>query len=107
MNPAKEIEWWLRELWLSPRVWRRYRTLRPHKVALPDVDAQIHIDPSDRRARKKLLYDPLRGRTNRNVRFWRDFCATLEPDLALDIGANYGECIFSTDYGCDRADAFR
>ncbi|HEX5757513.1 MAG TPA: FkbM family methyltransferase, partial [Arenimonas sp.] len=73
-------------------------TLWPTVVRLPAAQADIHIDPRDRRARKKLLLDAVRGRYPLHRRFWNEFVAALEPDLALDIGANYGECVFSPRY---------
>jgi FkbM family methyltransferase len=41
---------------------------------------------------------PLFGRLPRNLPFWCAGCAQLAPGLALDIGLNFGECLFSGDY---------
>ena len=95
---GQRIESWLREIRFAPRVLRRFGTLRPGQVTLPGTGAPIHFDPADRRARKKLLFDTVRGRIGRNVMFWRDAVAHLAPEMALDVGANYGECVFSTVY---------
>lgn len=95
---GRELEWWLRELRVAPKVLRQYGTRFPTRVKLPGTEIHIHIDPTDRRARKKVLFDPIRGRLNRNGRFWRDFTVHIEPTTALDIGANYGECVFSIKY---------
>lgn len=95
---GREFEWWLRELRLAPKVLRQYGTRYPTRVKLPDMEIYIYIDPWDRRARKQLLFDLIRGRSHRNSRFWRDFVDHIDPDAALDIGANYGECVFGTMY---------
>ncbi len=95
---GKELEWWLRELRLAPEVLRQYGTRFPKRVKLPGTEIHIHIDPADRRARKQVLFDLIRGRVHRNSRFWRDFILHTGPTTALDIGANYGECVFSMEY---------
>jgi len=83
---------------LGPRIVARYGTLNPRKVRLTGSDNWIHIDPRDARARKKFIYDPLRGRASTPLNFWRAFNAHLRPKLALDVGANFGECLFGLDY---------
>lgn len=95
---GRELEWWLRELRLAPKVLRQYGTRFPTRVKLPDMEIYIHINPSDRRARKQVLFDLMRGRSHRNSRFWRDFVHHIKPNAALDIGANYGECAFGMEY---------
>lgn len=98
MRWLKQLESMVREVRLAPRVWLRFGTLWPSVVRLPAAHSDIHIDPRDRRARKKLLLDAVRGRYPLHRRFWNEFVAALAPDLALDIGANYGECVFSARY---------
>jgi FkbM family methyltransferase len=58
----------------------------------------VHLNPEDGRAVKKLVYDSARGRVSVPMQFWRGVVAELQPDLALDIGANYGECFACTGY---------
>ncbi len=102
MNPlkktGKQIEKLVREARLAPRVFLKYGTFKPTRVEMPNAAGPIFIDPADRRAKKKILFDSVRNRYSINRRFWVDFVSALEPDLALDIGVNYGECIFSPVY---------
>lgn len=96
---GKEIEWQLRRWRLAPALLRQYGTLRPERVRLPHSRHAVYIDTNDRRAIKRILLDAVRGRHPINRRFWVDFVQALEPEIALDVGANYGECVFATDYG--------
>ena len=95
---GQSIEALIREVRFAPRVLHRFGTLRPSQVTLPETGAAIHFDPADRRARKKLLFDTVRDRIGRNVTFWREAVEHLAPEIALDVGANYGECVFSMVY---------
>jgi len=101
MKFGKQIEGWIRAARLAPRILRRYGTLSPSMVTLPHAPSMFSIDPMDRRARKKLIYDPVRGRYPVNRQFWVDFCRTVNPDVVIDVGANYGECVFSVIYPAD------
>jgi FkbM family methyltransferase len=95
---GKRIERIVRELKLAPRVWLRYGTLRPGQVRIPHAAGPLFIDPDDYRARKRILFDSIRGRYPVNRQFWNDFVRTVAPDVALDVGVNYGECLFSPVY---------
>ncbi|QDT52338.1 hypothetical protein Pan44_03470 [Caulifigura coniformis] len=79
-------------------VRRRYGVDHPSVVTLPGSPHPIHIDPADSRAWKILVMAPLFGRLARNQTFWRQGCSRLTPSLALDIGLNFGECLFAADY---------
>jgi FkbM family methyltransferase len=79
-------------------VRRHYGMARPGAVRLPGSRSRIHIDPDDPRAYKILVVAPLFGRLARNQPFWTDACSRLAPTLALDLGLNFGECLFSGDY---------
>lgn len=98
MKIGKSIERAARALLLAPATLARYGTLRPEKVKMWDRDNWIHIDPSDRRAIKKLVQDQVRKRTGPPLRFWRDFLVKLRPAIAIDVGVNYGECLFGASY---------
>lgn len=95
---GKEIEWYLRLWRLTPALLRQYGTLKPERVRLPRSRHAVYIDTGDRRAMKRILLDAVRGRYPINRRFWVDFVNELAPELALDVGANYGECVFATEY---------
>ena len=71
------------------RHWLHFRTrVRPDHVRFPGV-VDLHFDPDDQRARWLRKH---RGITQSSVTgAWIATTRLLAPDLALDIGANYGE----------------
>ena len=98
MNPFDAFKQFRRD-----RVIRRaYGTRDPQLVTLPQTGRTLRVNPADRRVRKVLLYDPLRGRTKTNQSWWQTAAAAFAPTLAIDVGLNYGECLLGTDYppGC-------
>ena len=94
----KQVEWFFKKLYLNALTLARYGKLRPDRAKLVRSQRYVYIDPADPCAWKKQVTDPLRGVYPRNQRFWRQTCTQLAPDLALDIGLNYGECAFAPDY---------
>jgi FkbM family methyltransferase len=76
----------------------RYGTLNPRVVTLADGRHQISINPNDPRCRKKIAADGIRGKRRRNQVFWRTAVDALKPNVALDVGVNFGECLFHMDY---------
>ena len=105
---------WLRRIrnrlksWRSNRsILRAYGTLHPARVQLGPNSHWIHLDPSDPRARKVLLADPLRRRFRINLRFWWLANEFWQPAVVVDVGLNYGEGLFSARYpGSVRAHGF-
>lgn len=95
---GRSVEHGIRAVKIHVLLQRRYGTRRPEWVAYPDYNGSLSISPDDRRAIHKIALDFARGRTPRHIRFWRDFARQLQPALCLDVGANYGECLFSMDY---------
>jgi FkbM family methyltransferase len=98
MRLGTQIEYAVKSVIIAPRLLARYGTLRPQRVRLNGCDNWVHINPADGRAVKKLIRDPIRGKISHPLAFWRAFNAHLRPQVALDVGVNYGECLFSTDY---------
>lgn len=98
MRLGKSVERLAKSMFFAPAILARYGTLRPTRVHVHGSANAIHIDPSDARARIKFIRDPIRGRVTPPLRFWRVFNAHLRPDIALDVGVNFGECLFGTDY---------
>jgi FkbM family methyltransferase len=98
MKISKRIERIIKWICFAPKIFCRYGTLSPMRVQLFDCNHWIHIDPQDRRAIKKFVYDPSRGRISPPRIFWRDFLEKLTPSVAVDIGVNYGECLFGARY---------
>ena len=98
MSFANTLERLGKNIVLAPRILARYGCLRPSRVRLTDCAHWVHIDPTDGRAVKKFIQDPIRGRVSPPLAFWRAFNAHLEPSVAVDVGVNYGECLFGTCY---------
>ncbi len=94
----KAIERLFKRVYLAARILLHYGTLNPEKVRLVRSDHSIHVDPRDPRARKKLIADTMRGKFPRNQHFWRTANEIVQPDVVLDIGLNYGECLFALTY---------
>jgi FkbM family methyltransferase len=99
VSPYKRLEKAFKRAYLKPLTLIRYGTLRPERAKLHGSDHWIYIDAGDPCARKKVVEEPLRGKVSDNLVFWRDFNRHLKPDLIVDVGLNYGECMFGTDYG--------
>ncbi|MCO5051725.1 MAG: FkbM family methyltransferase [Verrucomicrobiae bacterium] len=87
-----------KQAYLLPLTILRYGAARPHRARLHQCANWIYIDPEDPCAIKKVVHEPLRGRVSSNLIFWREFNAYLQPELIVDVGLNYGECLFGTDY---------
>ncbi|BCX49474.1 hypothetical protein HAHE_33820 [Haloferula helveola] len=101
VSPYKRFEKAFKEAYLKPLTLIRYGSLKPNKARLHGCENWIHIDPEDPCAIKKVVQEPLRGKVSDNLIFWRDFNRHLKPGLIVDVGLNYGECMFGTDYGKD------
>jgi FkbM family methyltransferase len=99
MKLRRLIERTAKSVLLAAPTIARYGTLLPSRVKLNGCSNWIHIDPRDRRSIKKFVHDPIRNRISPPLAFWRDFLANLEPSVAIDVGVNYGECIFGARYG--------
>ncbi len=89
---------WLKRRYLDLRILLRYRTLYPRFVLLADGEHEVSVNPRDPRARKKLIADSIRRKKRHNQIFWRAAVQDIEPDVALDIGVNFGECLFQASY---------
>jgi FkbM family methyltransferase len=89
---------WFKSAIHDVHIFKHYGTLNPERATLPRSALSVYVDSTDRRARKMLLYNAARGRFPRNQRFWRKSCELATPGIAIDVGANYGECIFGTEY---------
>lgn len=83
---------------LIPLTLWRYGSLRPARAQLYQCPHWIYIDPHDPCALKKVVQEPLRGKVSTNLIFWREMLQHLQPDLAVDVGLNYGECLFGASY---------
>lgn len=87
-----------RSVRLAFRTWWKYGSTRPSAVQPDGAPSPIYIDPQDRRALKKIVHASIRGRISVPMRFWRSMVEAVQPDLALDVGSNYGECFAGTRY---------
>lgn len=98
MSILRKIERFAKYAFYAPLVIARHGSFRPSRVRIAETGAYIYFNVSDRRAVKKLIYDTARRRVSLPLRFWRDFLHKLQPDVALDVGTNYGECLFGVRY---------
>ena len=103
VSPYKRLEKSFKAFYLKPLTLLRYGTLRPRRAKLHGSPHWIHIDPEDPCAIKKVVEEPLRGKVSTNLVFWREFNRHLKPELLVDVGLNYGECAFGTDYATHSA----
>lgn len=91
-----------------PRVWKhlinlgllvKYQTLKgerlPNRVQLTD-ERTLFVDTEENRGRALLVSNGITQK--RMYLFWTKAVQWFEPDLVVDVGVNYGECIFSTTY---------
>ena len=78
---------------LSRTIIRRWRTDR---IVLPGSSHILYVDPTENRGR--ILY-MTGGMTQPRLNlFWKTAVASFRPTLIVDVGVNYGECLFSVTY---------
>lgn len=91
-----------------PRLWKtlidfgvfmKYKTVKyeklHNKVTLPSSTV-IFVNSNENRGRALLINE---GVTQKRLSdFWNRSVELYSPDLVIDVGVNYGECIFSTTY---------
>ena len=91
-----------------PKTWKylinigllvKYKTIHrdriPNKISL-GAENLLYINSAENRGRALLLKN---GETQiRLTTFWKDAVKNFKPTIVLDVGVNYGECIFSTNY---------
>ncbi|MFS0821533.1 FkbM family methyltransferase [Bacillus sp. 1P02SD] len=87
---------------LDVGIFLKYKTLKlnkiPSMITLPSRNV-IYVNNAENRGRALLISD---GITQKRVtEFWGNAVESYKPTLVLDIGVNYGECIFSTKYERD------
>jgi FkbM family methyltransferase len=91
-----------------PQTWKyllnlgvllKYKTMNPDKLPSQVVLSNgniIHVNPGENRSKAILLRD---GVTQIKVNdFWQRSVERFDPTLIIDVGVNYGECIFSANY---------
>ncbi|MEH7236438.1 FkbM family methyltransferase [Bacillus sp. JJ1562] len=87
---------------LDVGIFLKYKTLKltkiPNKITLPSRNV-IYINNAENRGRALLISDGITQ--SRVTEFWGKAVESYKPSLVLDIGVNYGECIFSTTYERD------
>lgn len=99
----------LLKMWENyPRTWKffidlgvflKYKTLNsskiPTEIVLPSSNT-IFVNSEENRGRALLISN---GMTQKRLtNFWMKAVHEYSPDLVIDVGVNYGECIFSTNY---------
>ncbi|HWO95973.1 MAG TPA: FkbM family methyltransferase [Bacillus sp. (in: firmicutes)] len=91
-----------------PKTWKllidagillKYKTLNinrlPNQIKLPSCHV-IYVNPRENRGRALLIKD---GVTQARLAvFWSQAVRQYKPSLVVDVGVNYGECLFSVSY---------
>lgn len=91
-----------------PKTWKflidlgillKYKTLNnskiPNEIILPSSN-KIYVNSEENRGRALLISS---GMTQKRLtNFWSKAVNEYSPDVVIDVGVNYGECIFSTNY---------
>ncbi len=80
-------------------IFLKYKTLNmskiPNEIVLPSSNT-IFVNSEENRGRALLIKN---GMTSKRLTiFWKKAVNEYSPDLVIDVGVNYGECIFSTNY---------
>ncbi|MFD1738379.1 FkbM family methyltransferase [Bacillus salitolerans] len=97
-------KWWnkyprLKDVLLKTGLFLKYRTLKvcklPNKIFLPSSRI-LYINPTENRGKALLLTNGVTQQ--RLANFWQKAVNELHPTFVVDIGVNYGECLFSTTY---------
>ncbi|MEH7381401.1 FkbM family methyltransferase [Bacillus sp. JJ1533] len=87
------------KLVLNVGIFLKYKTLKltkiPNKITLPSRNV-IYVNNAENRGRALLISDGITQ--SRVTEFWGNAVDSYKPTLVLDIGVNYGECIFSATY---------
>jgi FkbM family methyltransferase len=91
-----------------PKTWKflidlgillKYKTLNnnkiPNRIVLSSTNI-LYVNSDENRGRALLIKG---GVTQKRLStFWSNAVKEYDPDLIIDVGVNYGECIFSTTY---------
>lgn len=99
----------LLKMWENyPKTWKflidlgiflKYKTLNtskiPNQIVLHSSN-KIFVNTGENRGRALLISNGMTSR--RLTNFWAKAVNEISPDLVIDVGVNYGECIFSTNY---------
>lgn len=94
----KKLFYQLKKFRRDAQILLHFGTLHPERIPLASGRSELFVDPHDQRARKMIIYKSLRRDVPRNQLFWQKACTELSPKIAIDVGANYGECLFGADY---------
>lgn len=87
-----------KRLAMMPLVLWKHGSIAPHSIQLPPEGNEVFLNPKDDRAYKKLILDVARGRQSTPMMFWQDHAVRHPNATMMDIGTNYGECLFSPKY---------
>ena len=74
----------------------RFGSFRPNTVRLVNSNSIIYIDPREERGRA-LLRSGAAGQPELK-KLWSLALDNLQPEAVVDVGANYGEFLFLSDY---------
>lgn len=69
---------------------------RSNYIKHPGTSHAIYINPSENRGRVLLMMNGITQPRLDNL--WKIAVSTYKPTLVIDVGVNYGECLFSVSY---------
>lgn len=91
-----------------PKTWKllidvgilvKFKTLNvqkiPDRITLPSSNV-LYVNAEENRGRALLISGGVTQK--RLTHFWGQAVKNTMPDLVIDVGVNYGECMFSTNY---------
>jgi FkbM family methyltransferase len=87
------------KLLIDAGIFFKYKTLNsnklPSQIKLPSSNV-LYVNPNENRGRALLIKE---GITQARLSsFWSSAVRQYEPTLVVDVGVNYGECLFSVSY---------
>jgi FkbM family methyltransferase len=69
---------------------------RTNRIQLPHSSHYVYVNPYENRGRVLMM---MNGMTQPRLNhFWKRAVALYQPTLVIDVGVNYGECLFSVKY---------
>lgn len=86
----------LRRLYAEADLIWKYKEWRPERLVLSGSKHAIHVNPREPRGR--AILSCFGGGQPGLKRIWRRALEQNDPTIVLDVGANYGEFVFLTDY---------
>lgn len=95
---AAEAKKDIKSLEADEKILKHFGTINPPYAFISGGSRRISVDPLDKRARMQLLRHGEKYYSKMQTVVYA-LHAYLKPDFFLDIGVNYGECLFTAPEG--------